>query len=355
MVECTVEVHGHERNCMAVTIKKIAELAGVSRGTVDRALNHRGGVNAEVAERIREIAQSLGYTPNLVAKSMAIRNRQHTIGVILCSQGNDFYQQVLEGIEAAQQEVRDFGFSLDIREIEGYDVERQLAVIDELMADSVHALVVTPINDPAIRDRLDRIRQDIPVIAVNVDIEGDHNIPYIGCDYYKSGQTAGIMMNLLMQGKGRILIVTGSRKVLGHNQRVQGFTDVLGSQSQNMMIADVIENEDSNTLSYHCISEYLRRDETLDGVYFAAGGVNGGVRAILDAGQEQQLTLVTNDVTPERIGHLQDGVIDATICQQPYEQGYNSIKKLFDSIIQNKPLTQEKMYTDIGIKLKYNI
>ncbi|MDY5103231.1 MAG: LacI family DNA-binding transcriptional regulator, partial [Agathobacter sp.] len=38
------------------TIKEIAELAGVSRGTVDRVLNNRGSVNAQTAQRVREIA-----------------------------------------------------------------------------------------------------------------------------------------------------------------------------------------------------------------------------------------------------------------------------------------------------------
>ena len=47
---------------MAVTIQKIAELSGVSRGTVDRALNNRGDVRPEVARTIREIADRLGYT-----------------------------------------------------------------------------------------------------------------------------------------------------------------------------------------------------------------------------------------------------------------------------------------------------
>ena len=41
---------------MAVTIQQIAEQAGVSRGTVDRALNHRGRINPEVAERICRLA-----------------------------------------------------------------------------------------------------------------------------------------------------------------------------------------------------------------------------------------------------------------------------------------------------------
>lgn len=47
---------------MSVTLKQIAELAGVSRGTVDRALHNRGRVSDEVAQRIRQIADELGYS-----------------------------------------------------------------------------------------------------------------------------------------------------------------------------------------------------------------------------------------------------------------------------------------------------
>ena len=43
------------------TIKEIAALAGVSRGTVDRVLNDRGAVNPETAEKIRKIAKELDY------------------------------------------------------------------------------------------------------------------------------------------------------------------------------------------------------------------------------------------------------------------------------------------------------
>lgn len=48
---------------MAGTIQQIAELAEVSRGTVDRALNNRGRVNSEVAKRIEDIARDMGYVP----------------------------------------------------------------------------------------------------------------------------------------------------------------------------------------------------------------------------------------------------------------------------------------------------
>ena len=46
------------------TMKQIAQIAGVSRGTVDRVLNNRGAVNPDTAKRVWEIARSLQYTPN---------------------------------------------------------------------------------------------------------------------------------------------------------------------------------------------------------------------------------------------------------------------------------------------------
>lgn len=68
---------------MKVTIKEIAEAAGVSRGTVDRALNHRPGVNAEVADRIIRLAEEMGYRPDMAAKTLANKRYIKTIGVLL--------------------------------------------------------------------------------------------------------------------------------------------------------------------------------------------------------------------------------------------------------------------------------
>ena len=50
------------------TMKEIAELSGVSRGTVDRVLNHRGIVNAETERKVLEIAKLLDYQPKLVLR-----------------------------------------------------------------------------------------------------------------------------------------------------------------------------------------------------------------------------------------------------------------------------------------------
>ena len=86
-----------------VTIKEIAQMAGVSRGTVDRVLNNRGRVSEENARRIREIARSLGYQPNKAGIALAAQKKKLKIGVILFGADNPFFQKVLDGYARDEQ------------------------------------------------------------------------------------------------------------------------------------------------------------------------------------------------------------------------------------------------------------
>ena len=100
---------------MAVTMQQIADLAGVSRGTVDRALNDRGRIRPEVAEKIKMIAKELGYQPNIAAKALSSGNQILRIGVILQYADTPTIQTVLEGAKDAKQEVRTFWRTCDDR------------------------------------------------------------------------------------------------------------------------------------------------------------------------------------------------------------------------------------------------
>ena len=64
-----------------VTIKKIAELCGVSRGTVDRVLNGRGRVKPETAEAVMNMVKQLGYKPNPAGKALAARRHLSLIHI----------------------------------------------------------------------------------------------------------------------------------------------------------------------------------------------------------------------------------------------------------------------------------
>ena len=79
---------------MAVTIQQIAEKAGVSRGTVDRALNHRGRINPEVAERICRLADEMGYVQKERKHSRTAKDERLKIGVVTQLARSSFMQEV---------------------------------------------------------------------------------------------------------------------------------------------------------------------------------------------------------------------------------------------------------------------
>ena len=67
---------------MSVTSNEIAKACGVSRGTVDRALNGRSGISEDTRIRVNAMAEKLGYKPDFLAKSL-VKGRTMTLGVVL--------------------------------------------------------------------------------------------------------------------------------------------------------------------------------------------------------------------------------------------------------------------------------
>ena len=107
------------------TIKEIASLAGVSRGTVDRVLNHRGAVNPQTEAKILEIVRALDYKPNKAGIVLAAQKKNLRLGVVLLGIGNPFYDDVLSGVHDKAAELEGYNCSVLIRQTE-YSLEQQL-------------------------------------------------------------------------------------------------------------------------------------------------------------------------------------------------------------------------------------
>ena len=169
-----------------VTIKKIAELCGVSRGTVDRVLNGRGRVKPETAEAVMNMVKQLGYKPNPAGKALAARRHRPIVGVILNSEGNAFFDEIIRGIETAESRYQIYGIQLTMRLMKGYDVEAQLALIAELEAIPVSGLIISPINDKRIADAINAlVDKGVFVVTVNNDVQGCRRQCYV-CLLYTS-------------------------------------------------------------------------------------------------------------------------------------------------------------------------
>lgn len=126
-----------------VTIKQIAELCGVSRGTVDRVLNGRGKVKPEKERLVLEMAAKLNYHPNPAGKALAARKKHPIVGVLLLSEGVHFFDDVLHSMHRLADKYDSYGLKVIWRSMRGFDIDKQCAMIDELREQGINALIMT--------------------------------------------------------------------------------------------------------------------------------------------------------------------------------------------------------------------
>lgn len=321
---------------MGVSIKEIARLTGVSRGTVDRALNDRAGIDPAVKEKVLKVATEQGYRSNKAGRILGLRKKPLRIGVQMPSEGNDFFLDVRAGLERAVAARADFGVSMALRTMKGFDPTLQVRQVRDLLAEGIQALALVPISHPDILALLEELHErHLPVLTVNTDIVGGKRLGYVGTDYLSSGLAAGGVLRLLADGRPlRVLVLTGSFRMLGHNQRVEGFRRALESSAPGLSILGVEKTEDDDGIAYGKLSAALDRTPAPEAVYVAAGGVAGACRAIEEHGVAGigpgRVRIIGNDLTPAIRDYLERGVLTATIGQQPFEQGYQAIRLLFD-------------------------
>lgn len=340
------------------TIKQIAALAGVSRGTVDRVLNNRGIVNAETAAKIKEIAAAVQYSPNKIAKTLAVKKKNIKLGYIMyaSTSGNPFFDDVVTGINAKAEELAEYGVSVEVRSSEFNNVQKQIALMDELVQAGVQGLAITPVNGPAVAQKINELSgAGVPVVTVNSDIDNSARIAYVGSNYEQSGKTAGGLMRLITNGSANVGIVTGSHDVLCHAKRVSAFTKSLAKHCPNVKIVGIAENNDDDFQSFSVTKTLLASHPEIDALFLAAAGVYGACRAVIELGLQKKVKIISFDCAPSTRKLIQDGVITATIAQQPFKQGALPLEILFNYLGMDIKPASEKYYTDIEIKIRENL
>ena len=336
------------------TIKEIAALAGVSRGTVDRVLNHRGSVNPATAERIEKIARELDYKPNVAGLVLAAQKKKLKLGVILFSPENPFYLDVFEGVSSKAEELAGYNCTVIVKQIAS-SVEAQLSAIEELVAEEINGIALAPYNDSRIQDKINLLsEQGIPVVTLNTDIENTRRIAYVGSHYTKSGSTAAGLLRLMTHGEVHVGIITGSSNILCHTERIAGFTESLKPFSDTIHIAEIVEVHDDEFESYEKTTALLKKHPEINALYFAAGGVYGGCRSVKALGLQNQMRIVAYDMVPTTKELLRQGIISAVICQQPKLQGSKPLALLFTYLTTGELPDREQHYVAVDVRIREN-
>jgi LacI family transcriptional regulator len=335
---------------MAVTIRQIAEIAGVSRGTVDRVLNGRERVKPEVRERVMAIAREMKYVPNLAGKALSYSKKPVLLGIVMPPQEIRFFDEIRSGIDAAAEELKDLGIRLDYHYVDNMGPEEGVSAIEKLVEAGANGILFSVMDDELIRKSINKaVDQGVPVVTFNSDVENSKRICFVGQDLYKSGKLAAGLMCKVLTSKGKVLIITGNLKFHAHRTRVKGFKEGVAEYRNRLEVIQVIEGYDRYSDTYAKLDKALKEHPDISGIYMATGSVSACLDAIKHNEKEERIRIICNDLQPEVEQGLRENMIDFTIIQSPQQQGYRSLRILYDFIFTGKRPEMEHYYTETHI------
>lgn len=219
----------------SISTTQLAEICGVSQGTVDRALNDRPGINPETKQKILAAAKAYGYRPNIHARSMA-GGKSMLIGVVVFDLNNPFFPDVLNSIT---KYCTDRNYSTVVM-VTDRDPEQEIQCIQNLYHMAVDGIVLYPVGTG---ESYERFLQslEIPVVTIGNRLE---NIPYAGIDNYRA--MADAVGYAIEQGYEHLVYVKPSLKgsnTFAQDERLQAFEDHASAVS--CAVTDISGAEDA--------------------------------------------------------------------------------------------------------------
>ncbi len=341
---------------MPVTLQQIADAAGVSRGTVDRALNHRGRIRPEVAENIQQIAKDMGYQPSLAGRALVMSKKKFKIGMIIHSIDTPFMQELAEGAEDARSEVESLGTTVDIFRVNGVDVDEISDLMQKMIEENYSGIALAGADDSGLRKLVNQCvdQYHIPVITFNGDMPDTKRLSYVGQDTRQSGRVAAGLMGELITG-GAVAVIAETRTNAGVNSRIEGFSEIIQQNCPNAKIMETKYAYGDNWVSEQLTNVLLVENPELTGIYVAASGAAGVCKSLEEQGVSEKIKVIAHDDLEENVRWLKKGAINFIIGQEAHTQGYNPIKLLFNQLMDQGDPIEDVNYDNIYIKTKYNV
>lgn len=341
---------------MGITLKQIAELANVSRGTVDRVLHGRYGVDPKTRAKVLAVMEDLNYNPNVMARALRGMQNSFCIGAIVPSETNPFYLDVNAGIDEASKMVASYGMEVVKMKMDQVSVEQQIACIDQLEEMNVCGIMLVAVEDSRVCARINELPESIPVITFNSDISGTKRMCFVGNDHIMAGRTAGQLMTIVTRESGKIALLISQIDFSAHVERISGFRQVFEEEGRSdiEMIGPFMTYE-SETRAYNTVRDLLERERDLVGIYVAGGGQQAAARALAESDRVGKVHMICHDILPDTIKYIRERVVDFTIGQEAFVQGYMPIEIFRDYHMFGRKPKLSKIYTAIDIRSRENV
>ena len=311
-----------------VNLKILARELNLAISTVSRALRDSHDIGQETKDRVRMLAEKLGYQPNPYASSLR-QNKSNTIAVIIPEIENNFFSQIINGIELVAQNK---GYHVLIY-LTHEDFEREKSILQLLRNGRVDGLMISLANSTKTYHHLEAWKESgIPMVFFDRVCEGIDAPAITTNDTEISCQ---VTEHLLASGCKRVAFLSLSDDLSITSRRKTGYLQALkkNGTTNEMVIECGEDNEQNNAI----IRKLLRKKDRPDGIFTAIEklAINiFGIAGELDIKIPEQLKVVSFSNSPAAPFFCPPL---SAIAQPAYEIGKEAVTTLF-KLIDKKPL-----------------
>jgi LacI family transcriptional regulator len=333
----------------AITIKDIAKALQLSVSTVSKALRGSHEISGETKNAVLEYARAHNYKPNPIAQSLK-KGRSKSIGVIVCNIDNNFFSQVINGIESIAQHK---GYNVIITQSqESY--EREVTNCEDLSSRSVDGLIISLSAETRNIDHLVRLHErGLPIVFFDrvTDEIPTHKII---ANNYKGAYEA--TRHLVQEGFTRIAHITSSGSLSITMERLAGYKRALedsGMRLDERYIKFCQHGGMIREETQQALTELLQMEERPDAIFTASDRLSTSTLSMLHKMKiaiPRQIALVgfTNSISADIFNPSLTAVVQPSL-----EMGKLATEMLIQIIESKRPVTRfEKIVLDTELQIR---
>lgn len=344
-----------------VRIKDIAEMAGVSVGTVDRVLHGRKNISKSSLEKVQKVLDQLNYVPNHYASALAFNKTYYFAAILPMHEDDSYWARVEKGLIEGVRRYSDFKMDFRIFRYDPFNSESFESVMAELLQTNPFAVIIGPIFNHDIMARfVHRLEEsDTPYALIDSNWDDFNPVTFYGQDSYQSGQFAARIISMAAAGARKIALfkLMGEGRVASRQQlnREIGFREYMSKHLPSIEVVTLNLYVYDKKGMKESLKQFFRDNPEISyGLSF-----NSSIHIIADFLKDEMpdhphVTLLGYDAIDANVNCINNGSIDFLIAQHPQKQGLNCLRSMVNATVLHMKQKIEH-YVSIELLTKENI